>query len=412
MSQLEGSEVAAFAAAAREWLAANAPARTSGDESDFDVAVFHDLSQEAERTLVEDALDWERRKFDAGYAAITWPSEYGGRGLDARFEEAFKQAEASFVTPKSHELVSISIHLMAPTLMRFGTDQQRATHLQPLLRGLETCCQLFSEPGAGSDLAGLATRAVPAGDEWIVNGQKVWSSGALFADYGLLITRTDPDVPKHAGMTAFLLPMDTPGVEVRPLRQMTGGSSFNEVFLDDVRIPDSMRVGAVGEGWLVTVTTLGFERDISGDAGRVGGSWADIRALVHRVGGERDPLLRQQLADVYISERVLDAAAVRDRARRTTAGDPGPGGSIRKLQWVRNLRAVSDAAVQLLGRDLAADSGQPATYAWAAHVLGAPGYRIAGGSDEIQLNIIAERLLGLPGEQRVDRGIPWREIPR
>ena len=327
------------------------------------------------------------------------------------FEEAFAEEEADFATPPRHELVSVTLHLIAPTIRLLGTDYLKALLVQPLRRGEQTACQLFSEPSAGSDLAGLGTRAVREGDSWVVNGQKVWSSGAQFADWGELIARTDPDVPKHEGMTAFLLPMDTPGITVRPLRQMSGGSSFCEVFFDDVRIPDALRIGEVGGGWQVALTTLGFERGHSSNNEAVGGSFADLLALTRHLGTAGDPITRERLAAVYTHERLAAVAAVRDREALRDGLPPGPVGSLRKLQWVNKMMLIADVVTAELGPRLTADTGEWGTFAWTEHVLGAPGYRIAGGSDEIQRSIVAERLLGLPAEPRVDRGVAVARHP-
>jgi alkylation response protein AidB-like acyl-CoA dehydrogenase len=248
------------------------------------------------------------------------------------------------------------------------------------------------------------------GDEWVINGQKVWSSGAQFSAWGELIARSDPDEAKHAGLAAFLVPMDAPGVEVRPIRQMSGGSSFNEVFFTDVRLPDTLRLGDVGAGWKVALTTLGFERGGTGARG-VGGSWERLLGLARWLERTGDPVTRQRLASVYVTQRVRGFNAGRAAAAVAGGAPPGPEGSIGKLQWVQGLTAIGEVAAWMLGPRLTADAGEWGTYAWVDHVLGAPGYRIAGGSDEIQRNIIAERVLGLPGEPRADRG-PWRDIPR
>ena len=431
-----GSELEDFRRRARGWLAQQAVPRyragrrdtgsgdggpddagaglTAGDgQRSDDVSVFHNLSFAEEQALIERVTAWQRQKFDAGFGAIDWPTEHGGAGLGRDFVEAFAAEEERYSIPGPHELVSVTVGLIAPTIRLVGTPEQRELLMRAFLRCDSLCCQLFSEPGAGSDLAALATRAVRDGDEWVVNGQKVWSSGAQFAEWGMLLTRTDPDVPKHAGITAFLLRLDSPGVTVRPLRQMSGGTSFNEVFLDDVCIPDSLRLGEVGAGWKVALTTLGFEREASGGGhARVGGGWRELVGLARALGRLGDPLVRQRLADVYISERLAEVAALRETQDRRAGRAPGPEGSLRKLHWVNGMALASRAAELLLGPRLAADTGEWGTFAWTSHVLGAPGYRIAGGSDEIQRNIIAERILGLPGEVRVDRDRPWREIPR
>lgn len=406
-----------FRAEASAWLAsAGLPEAPSHDKADQpwgegsdDVSIFHNLSDYEERRILDGITAWQRRKYDAGYGAITWPTEYGGRELLPAYEDVFVAEEARYLTPGHHETAAVTLRLIAPTVRMFGTTQQKAELIRPMLRGDLLVCQLFSEPDAGSDLANLGTRAVRKGDEWVISGQKVWTSGAQFADWGELLARTDPGAPKHNGITAFLVPMQAEGVEIRPLRQMSGGTSFNEVFLTEVRIPDAYRLGEVGQGWKVGLTTLGFERDASSANTRVGASWQQVLALAQWTGASQDPLLRQQLADVYIARRLGEIANSRDEDARRN-GDPlGAVGSIRMMQWVGRLLGISAFAQAALGPRLAVDTGEWGTYAWAQHVLGAPGYRIAGGSDEIQRNIIAERLLGLPAEPRVDRGKPWRE---
>ena len=409
MSGVSEAELADFTETARKWFAGHLPPR--GDAAARSVAIFHDLSHDQERALLERIQEWLRTKFDAGYGALSWPSEHGGAGLSALHEEAFAEVEREFAHPGQHELTSVSTALIAPTIQMLGTSEQQNLLVRPLLRGDALACQLFSEPSAGSDLAGLATRAVRDGDTWVVNGQKVWSSGAQFAGWGELIARTDPDVPKHQGLTAFLLPMDTPGVDVRPLRQMSGGSSFCEVFLDDVRIPDALRLGEVGGGWGVTLATLGFERGHSGANADLGGGFTQLVADARALGRTGDPDVRRVLADVWVAEKVAALSAQRDRETRLAGGEPGPMGSLRKLAWAQRLKLVSDAAAVVLGPRLVADAGD-GSYRWTEHYLGAPGYRIAGGSDEVQRTIIAERLLGLPPEPRADRGVAWKDIPR
>lgn len=407
-----------FIREAEQWLESTGlPRRRSEGEAawgegEHDVSVFHNLDHEAERALLGRLQDWQRRKFEAGFGALTWPEEYGGRGLPVAYEDAFAEVEGRYETPRAHELFSVTLHLIAPTIRLLGTPQQRERLIRPLLSGRELACQLFSEPEAGSDLAALGTRAVRDGDSWVVTGQKVWSSGAQFAQWGQLLARTDPDVPKHAGITAFMVPMDLPGVEVRPLRQMSGGTSFNEVFLTEVRVPDALRLGQVGQGWQVALTTLGFERQASSANEHVGGTWEQLLALARWAGADRDPLVRQGLARVAIGQRLARVANARDRSDRENGRPLGAVGSVRKLQWVRRMLAVSEVAREVLGPRLVVDSGEWGTYSWSQHVLGVPGYRIAGGSDEIQRTIIAERLLGLPPEPREDRDKPWKEVRR
>ena len=409
------TDIEAYAEAARKWLAGRwqpAPAELTGwGEGSDDLSVFHSLTFEEEKALLRRAMAWQQEKFDAGYGAISWPAAFGGAGLDSDHERAFRRVEATFDVPAGHETFAVTTGLVAPTVRLFGTAAQQDRFVRRFLRADELCCQLFSEPGAGSDLAGLATQAGRDGDAWVINGQKVWSSGAQFSAWGELIARTDPDTAKHAGLTAFLVPLDAPGVEVRPIRQMSGGSSFNEVFLTDVRVPDALRLGEVGQGWKVALTTLGFERGGSGGGRAVGGSWERLLGLARWMDATGDPLMRQKLASVYIRVRIRAMNAERAAVSAAQGQPPGPEGSIGKLLWVQNLGHISDVAAALLGPRLTADTGEWGTYAWNAHLLGAPGYRIAGGSDEIQRNIIGERVLGLPGDIRTDRG-PWRDIPR
>lgn len=403
-----------FRVEARAWLAEHASlkrdARTRWGEGSDSVAVFHNLSETEERELIARLAAWEAIKYDAGWNVLTWPAEYGGRGLDPLYDDVFDEEEQRFNLPEPHELVSVTRNLIAPTIRLLGSESQQPL-VTRLLRADELCCQLFSEPSAGSDLATLATRAERVDDGWLINGQKVWSSGAHFAQWGELIARTDPSVPKHQGLTAFLLPMDTPGVEVRPLRQMSGGSSFCEVFLTDVFIPDSLRLGGVGEGWKVALTTLGFERGNSSTQLSVGGNFEQVLALASHLGTTGDPVTRSQLTSVYAHEFLAFVAKQRDQAARRGGVPLGATGSMRKLQWTEKMTLISKVVTDQLGPRLSANTGEWGTFAWAEHVLGAPGYRIAGGSDEVQRNIISERLLGMPPEPRADRKTPWRDIP-
>jgi len=399
------SDLAAFRAAARAWLECHAqprPTSAVGDGQDAwglgsdSVAVFPTCSPDEERARVKAASEWQRLKFDAGYGALTWPPEHGGAGLAPAFERAFRSEERRFATPEPTELFPVTIGLVAPTIAAHGSVEQQRRFIRPLLRTDLLACQLFSEPGAGSDLASLSCRAERDGDGWVLNGQKVWSSGAGLADYGEAICRTDPALPRHQGLTAFLVPLDADGVEVRPIRQMTGGASFNEVFLTDVRIPDDLRLGKVGEGWRVALTTLGFERSGGTQHGSPGGSFRRLLALARHLGLNEDPTVRQDLAAVFTGTRLLGFVNDRVRAGARAGQPPGPEGSIRKLLWTANLTRTGEVAARMLGPAITADTGEWGTYAWTEHLLGAPGYRIAGGSDEIQRTIIAERVLGLP----------------
>jgi alkylation response protein AidB-like acyl-CoA dehydrogenase len=410
-------DIAAFRARAEQWLASVAPRKQASatderqwGEGDFDVTVFHDRSIDEERRYLAAYVDWIAQRRAAGFWAITWPVERGGCGLTKAHERAYVEVESGFDTPNDHELISVTTKLVAPAVERFGTDAQKERFVDGFLTATEFACQLFSEPGAGSDLAGLSCRAVRDGEQWVLDGQKVWTSNARIAPWGLAICRTDPTVPKHAGMTAFLVPLDAPGVEVRPITQMNGGASFNEVFFSGTRVADDLRLGDVGDGWKVAVTVLGFERESSGSSGRRGGDFGDLLALARHLGRTDDALVRQSLARVYSMQRARTWARDRAAANAKRSGSSGPEGSIGKLLWTEAMREVSVTASNLLGAALAADTGEWGTFGWNQHVLGAPGYRIAGGSDEIQRNIIGERVLGLPGEPRVDRDVPFNEL--
>ena len=421
-----------FAHRASLWLAENGkllnednsfPPSIDGPEwgeGNFNVAVFHDLSFDDERALLADAQRWQMLKATRGYHAITESPSVGGLGLTQEHARAFTELERGYRVPAGHESFSVTTDLISPTVAVFATSERHAQFVGDFLAAKTLCCQLFSEPGAGSDLASLACRAQRSdqhdGDEWIINGQKVWSSGAQFSEWGLLIARSDPTAPKHKGMTAFLIPMQVAGVEVRPIRQMSGGSSFNEVFFQDCRIPDTMRLGGVGEGWKVALTTLGFERDHSDPTGaaggdRPGGRWPQLLATARAMGVTNDAVCRQELMDVFIHKRV-EALLNQRAADLARGGIPGPEGSLGKLMWTEGMTKMSRVASSILGPSLTANTGVWGTWEWGEHLLGAPGYRIAGGSDEVQRNIIGERVLGLAPEPRPDKATPWAELPR
>lgn len=402
-----GSDLAVFRTEVREWLSGIAERKSATPSGPADLAVFRNLSDDEERRLLDAAREYRRKRYDAGYGAVTLAAEHGGRGLPASYASEVARAELEFDVPPSTELISVTTGLVGPAVAMFGTDEQREAYARPLLRTDLLACQLFSEPGAGSDLASLSCRAVRDGDGWRIDGQKVWSSGARFADLGMLLARTDPDLPKHKGITAFLIPLDAPAVEIRPIRQMSGGASFNEVFLNDVRIPDSARLGDIGQGWKIAGATLSFERTASGSVTRKkGGSVDELVGLAQQVGAAGDPVVRQQLADVYIRAELRKATA--DRVARAAAGgrSPGPAASVGKLMASDVLVKIGEIAADLLGNDIAVAT-DPSRFAWTEHLLGSPGYRLAGGTDQIQRNIIGERVLGLPPEPRADKDRPF-----
>ena len=392
-----------FAAAALEFLQANAHPKveiTSGwGEGSDRVNLLVEKTKDEERAEVEAAKGWRRKVFDAGFGWITGPAEYGGRGLSSGHERRYQSLEAGFDVP-SQSPFGIGLGMVAPTILAHATPRVRAAYLRALWRGDIVACQLFSEPGAGSDLAGLQTRAERDGDEWIINGQKVWTSGAQYSDIGEIICRTDPDAPKHKGLTGFVVDMHASGVEVRPLRQITGGSSFNEVFFTDVRVPDDHRLGDVNNGWAVALTTLMNERASIGGGGSGPSlvSTARLMELLRHMGRDHDPIARQRLADVYINAKVSSYTSQRALDRLKAGEPPGPEMSIAKLALTMNMRRVAELVSLVLGPKLIADGGEWGTYAWSELVVGMPGMRIAGGTDEIMRNIVGERVLGLPKE--------------
>lgn len=393
-----------FERSALSFLEANAPPRVEasrawGEGSD-QVSVLPERSLEEELSELADARAWAQKRFDAGFGWITGPPAYGGRGLSRSFQRLYDAAEARFATPPMTPY-GIGLGMVAPTILAHASDEVKELYLRSMWRGDIVACQLFSEPGAGSDLASLQTKAVRDGDEWIVTGQKVWTSGAHLSDIGEILCRTDPDAPKHKGLTGFVVDMHAAGVDVRPLRQMTGGSSFNEVFFTEVRIPDSHRLGEVNGGWSVALTTLMNERAaIGGGIATGSGSMSTQRLieLVRHQGRAGDALVRQQMANIVINGRVASYTNMRAMAKIAAGQLPGPEMSIAKLSLTMNMRRISDLVSTVLGPRLVADTGEWGTFAWSQFVLGLPGLRIAGGTDEILHNVVGERVLGLPKE--------------
>jgi alkylation response protein AidB-like acyl-CoA dehydrogenase len=372
-----------FRVAAREWLSTVATRRAAeswgtGDDS---VAVFDNRTEEQERAHTSAAQDWERTRYDAGWGA-----------LPALYEQVYRAEEAAFDVPKRSEVFPVTQQLVAPAIDIWGTDEQKNRWLRPMLRTDELACQLFSETEAGSDLAAVRTRAVRDGSRWVLNGHKVWTSGARVATWGVAVCRTDLDAPKHKGITVFLVRMDAPGVTIRPIRQMTGGTSFNEVYLDNVVVPDTDRLGPVGQGWKVTLSVLAAERL---DSGSLGLDNADRAIELARRMSRSDSAV-----DLYVRTLVQRLIGLRVTAALVAGREPGAEASVGKLYATETMRRTSDVVLRLLGERVVADTGEWGTFAWTEHLLGAPGYSIAGGSDEIQRNILAERVLGLPKEPR------------
>jgi alkylation response protein AidB-like acyl-CoA dehydrogenase len=346
----------------------------------------------------EVARDWQRKVFDAGFAWIDGPEEYGGRGLAAKYVRAYQKIEREFVVPTQRSALGVSLGMVAPTLMQFGTQEAKQRWAKALYRGDAIGCQLFSEPGAGSDLAAVSAKAVQQGDNWIVSGQKVWTSGAHYSDVGLLLARTSAE-PRHRNLTAFMVDMHSEGVTVSPLRQMTGSADFNEVFLDEVVIPDAYRLGEVDEGWGVAMATLMYERGAIG--GGVGGGSGLFRMdllaeWLQAIGRTDDPHVRKAYARVQAGVHAAKTMRQRAEAGVKAGNPPGPEMSLSKLALVSNLAAMSDLVAAALGMRLVVDTGLDETFAWTEFVLGVPGMRLGGGTDEVQRNIIAKRVLGLP----------------
>ena len=392
-----------FESDARAFFDANAEKRPEetfvwGQGSD-NVSLFPELTPEQEAANLTAARGWALRVFEAGFGWITGPPAYGGRGLPREYQRIYEEVASDYRTP-SMSAYGIGLGMVAPTILAHGTEEVKQAYLLEMYRGDIIGCQLFSEPAAGSDLASLQTKAVLDGDEWIINGQKVWTSGAQFSDIGEIICRTDPDLPKHRGLTGFVVDMHAPGVEVRPLRQMTGGTSFNEVFFTDVRVPASHLLGEVNGGWTVALTTLMNERAaIGGGGGGVGPSQTTRLIEMARVLGRAgDPLVRQRLAEVIINERVSRYTTLRSMAKIAVGQLPGPEMSLAKLSLTANMVRTYETVSSVLGPALVADNGAWGTYAWSQFLLGVPGMRVAGGSDEVMRNIIGERVLGLPKE--------------
>jgi alkylation response protein AidB-like acyl-CoA dehydrogenase len=389
------------------WFAASYPRReaqtkpkfTWGDGSD-DVSLFEEDDPERGDRDIAAARAWRRALAAADLAWITGPPEYGGLGLSVAHQRAFDDVQRGYDVA-GNRLLLISLGMVAPTILAHGSDGAKARYLEALHDGRLVACQLFSEPAAGSDLASVACRAERHGDGWRVSGQKVWTSGAQFSDIGLALCRT-ADGPRHGNLTMFLVDMHAPGVEIRPLRQMTGGAAFNEVFLDAVEVSDDDRLGDVDDGWRVAMTTLSNERAAIGGEGFGGSgllSWERYVEMVRALGASRDPSVRQELVALFVELRVARLTGLRAAANRRV-GRAGPEGSFGKLALTRNYRRISGLVTRVLGPSLVADSGDWGTFAWSSYVNGVPGMRIGGGTDEVLLNAIAERQLRLPKEPR------------
>ena len=396
---------AEFRAKCRAWLEANAELKTKKTNSAKNMNIGN-------KSLLEAAAEWQKKKYDAGWAMIHWPKEFGGIGATPIERIIWAQEESKFNVPKG--VYEIGLGMAGPVMMEYATDEQKERYLPPMAEGKEIWCQLFSEPSAGSDVAGLRSKAVQDGENWIVNGQKVWTSGAHFSDFGILVVRHDPSLEKHKGLTFFFVDMKSPGIEVKPIKQLTGGSSFNEVYFNDVVIPDSQRLGEIGDGWKVAITTLMNERLAVGDADGVDANEAFELAKKHDKDGEQlidNNAVRESIADWYCEASGLKNTKLRTMSALSRGDTPGPEASITKIVSANKLQAIGN-----FGMDSSDMSGMlmdeksdfiKFQMAW----MGAAGLRIAGGTDEILKNIIAERVLGLPQEARADKGLAFKDIP-
>ena len=401
---------AAFRAQARAWIDANAPKQF---ETELAKASLGRIRLQ-KHDIVEVAKAWQRKKSEGGWVCLHWPKEYGGRGATAVERVIWQQEEGIYF--KLTTPFQIGEGMCGPTLMAYGSGADKRRYLPRIASGEEIWCQLFSEPSAGSDVAGLRTRAERDGDYWIINGQKIWTSGAHYSDYGILITRTDPTVPKHKGLTMFYIDMRSPGVEVRPIKQANGMQEFNEVFFTNLRVPDSQRLGAVGDGWNVSLTTLMNERMSIG--ARLATGFAELFDFCCNLMTEDglaidDRATRSRLANWAVKNSGLKYTSMRAISALSKGERPGPENSIGKLVSGTMLQDIATYAMDLQGANGMLNDPETAEAAgqFQAMLMSSPSTRIAGGTDEILRNIIAERVLGLPGDIRLDKDVPFNKIP-
>jgi alkylation response protein AidB-like acyl-CoA dehydrogenase len=417
----EQPSVEEFAEEVTAFFEANAEKKVDVDapfkwgEGKDDMSLFEEVDREVEKRQIAVAKEWRAKRFDAGLGWISGPKQYGGRELSQAHERAYGTIEAKYQVPNT-AFFGIGLGMVAPTILAHAQDHVKEQYLPQMYRGDIIGAQLFSEPGAGSDLASLQTKAERDGDEWIITGQKVWTSGAHYSDIGEIICRTDPDLPKHKGLTGFVIDMNAPGVEVRPLRQMTGGASFNEVFFNGLRVPDDHRLGDINGGWTVALTTLLNERASIGAGGSAGGGMGGIGnasrliEMLRHFGLDGDPVFRQELASVYTGFQVAKWNNQRAMDKVKAGQAPGPELSGAKLSLTQNMQNVAAFAAKVLGPKLIADSGEWGTYAWGRFVCGVPGMRVAGGTDEVLRKIIGEQVLGLPKEPGIDTTSPFKDL--
>jgi alkylation response protein AidB-like acyl-CoA dehydrogenase len=405
----DNAQEAAFRAEVRAWLDQNAKPRARREGGD-------PLDERYDASAMRRAREWQKIKAEKGYARVTWPSGMGGIGGTPMQSIIFGQEESKYDVPAGSPF-AIGLGMCIPTVMTYCGDDVKRKYVKPAVEGSEIWCQLFSEPAGGSDVAALKTRAVKEGDTWTINGSKIWTTGAQFSDYGLLLTRTDPNVPKHKGLTMFYLSMKSPGVDVRPIKQASGASGFNEIFFTDVKIPDSQRVGEVGQGWQVALTTLMHERLAVGGGQGGGLDVPQLLQLARSLELEDGPAIknaavREKIADWYVRSAGLKYTTLRTMTALSRGQQPGPEASIAKIVVASKLQDISAFAMELEGEaGIMTGEDAPMHGSFQGGWLGAPGLRIAGGTDEILRNIIAERVLGLPGDIRVDKDVPFNKVP-
>jgi acyl-CoA dehydrogenase len=398
----DSAEEAAFRAEARGWLAEQVGPYRVDVHPDSPSLVFADVS---DTEHVKRGRAWQRQLFDGGWAGLGWPAAFGGRDLPIPLRAIWAVEAAAAGAPPPINLIGEG--MAGPTLMAHGTEEQQRRFLPPMLTGDEIWCQLFSEPDAGSDMAAVTTTATRDGDGWVVDGHKIWTSAAHYADFAILLARTDWDAPKHRGCTYFVVDMAQPGVTTRPLRQMTGGAAFNEVILDAVRVPDAYRVGEEGGGWAVAVTTLMHERlNLGLGLARVGGGTERLLADIRRRGLAGDPAVRQLAAQLVIDSRCVQYLGWRVVSALAKGEVPGPEGSVAKLASARVSRRWDELLDVMRGPAAMVHDEYTMLQLWI------PATSIAGGTDEVLKNVIAERVLGLPPESRVDKDVPFRDVPR
>ena len=405
-------EEAKFRKEASEWLKTNFDKfdseRSATDKSSKSSAEPSKTTMDESKSL-ELAKKWQTIKYDAGWACLHWPKDYGGRDATPIERVIWSQEESKFPIPGG--FFEIGQGMAGPVMMMYATEDQKKEHLPPMAKGEKIWCQLFSEPGAGSDLAGIKTKAELDGDTWTINGQKVWTSGAHYSDWGILVTRSDFDAPKHKGLTYFFLDMKSPGIEIRPIKQINGGANFNEVYFTDVKIPDSQRLGDVGDGWRVALTTLMNERLAVGDASGVDFKEIFELAKENDFYGEpavKNSAVREKLADWYCEYSGLKNTKMRRISALSKGDTPGPEASITKIVSANKLQDIANFGMDILDQ---AGINSDGNMKYHGSLLGAPLIRIAGGTDEILRNIIAEQVLGMPQDVRLDKNVPFNEIP-